>query len=86
MKFYDNSISTGTKIDCQYWETETKFYDNSISTGTKMCAVSVICYVWFYDNSISTGTKIGQPRSRTSGRFTITQFLQVLKCQIQISG
>ena len=34
--FYDNSISSGTKINgIRFWKAA-KFYDNSISSGTKI--------------------------------------------------
>ncbi len=59
MWFYDNSISPGTKINLQHYQTENLFYDNSISPGTKIRSVELRIRYEFYDNSISPGTKIG---------------------------
>ena len=38
----------------------------------------------FYDNSILSGTKIEKETGKVKDSFTITQFFQVLKYQIQI--
>ena len=36
LRFYDNSIPSGTKITALYIQNLIKFYDNSIPSGTKI--------------------------------------------------
>ena len=57
-KFYDNLISSGTKILCIHNHRLYLFYDNLISSGTKISFSMILLSVLFYDNLISSGTKI----------------------------
>ena len=56
--FYDNLISSGTKIQLVSVFCEVRFYDNLISSGTKIDRPAVVVSNKFYDNLISSGTKI----------------------------
>ena len=79
IKFYDNSILSGTKIDDNMVWIGLWFYDNSILSGTKIGRDEVLPGMEFYDNSILSGTKIESGRAYIRKGFTITQFFQVLK-------
>ena len=84
IKFYDNSIFSGTKIvlpDKQHRQcfTITQFFQ--VLKFTKPAFVE---YDEFYDNSIFSGTTINCGASMSLFSFTITQFFQVLKCQTAI--
>ena len=56
--FYDNLISSGTKISTISLISQMRFYDNLISSGTKITSTTIEFPNWFYDNLISSGTKI----------------------------
>ena len=57
-KFYDNLISSGTKINKYNYGMIEEFYDNLISSGTKIEVIGECPEEKFYDNLISSGTKI----------------------------
>ena len=80
--FYDNSILSGTKIILLTVQLSHVFYDNSILSGTKMERGNNDSRAEFYDNSILSGTKIASCLMVFLYSFTITQFFQVLKYQI----
>ena len=80
--FYDNSILSVTKIEVVLVCNVCIFYDNSILSVTKMSRKAPRFPHLFYDNSILSVTKIGNIRCSLYGSFTITQFFQLLKCQI----
>ena len=56
--FYDNLISSGTKMWNLYKAVRQLFYDNLISSGTKILLPTHSGGLLFYDNLISSGTKI----------------------------
>ena len=47
-----------------------------------MSSIKLVNEDWFYDNSILSGTKIMYAAMAAANSFTITQFFQVLKYQI----
>ena len=62
-KFYDNLISSGTKIAFLIHGKAVMFYDNLISSGTKIDMGKIQDTTLFYDNLISSGTKITREKS-----------------------
>ncbi len=79
IKFYDNSIFSGTKMLVLTSPPDNPFYDNSIFSGTKIKLTAFKAISLFYDNSIFSGTKINKDDPTQPFGFTITQFFQVLK-------
>ena len=69
LMFYDNLISSGTKIHFHSPVLQGMFYDNLISSGTKIAFTGVANITVFYDNLISSGTKISNLLSRRIANF-----------------
>ena len=71
-EFYDNLISSGTKIMAIAIVSCASFYDNLISSGTKIRFRLQVHQGMFYDNLISSGTKMQSRTNTVNVCFTIT--------------
>ena len=78
-QFYNDSISPVTKIRRYTLVSPLSFYNDSISPVTKMAFHISERVSKFYNDSISPVTKILHSVYSFSARFTMTQFLRLLK-------